>query len=1123
MSDGTGQAIFAIAGQVIGTAIGGPIGGQIGSMIGSAIGGMIWKQDGGSQTGPRLSDRAVQGSAYGTVMPKVYGAYRLAGNIIWCKTGGVQEVATVKRVGKSLFSKGTKTTTYAYFGHFATALCDGPVSGFGRVWADGKLIYDPLAEGKYDSYLRFYTGSETQLPDPDIQADRGVDSTPAFRGTAYVVFHGLPLVDFGNRLPIIHVEIGGIAIAEATRDGALSNVATYNWTYDPAQPTKAVNTYADYVTVVNTTTMTAVQFQPSLDAGVLAAMTAEFGGTYGPTVTSTQYTRAFLDAASGDVIVFLQGATGKAGMCRFSLSTGTPVLVYAKAKALLGTGVGTAFKFGTKIWMADQTSRYTYCFDIATGDTVWTKGLAADVPEASDTTGGIILHATHRSVLDLVDGEVNGSVYFTVYKSGDNSKCGVVRQYLTTGSIADKVFSFLPVAGEHAITYDTATDSLISICATQFTRLSPTTLDTSATYPHVEAWSSGGFSSSMVDNFGADNTVDGTFYLQHNGSTIYQYETAGLTLLWTGVVPNTAGSLGDLGNPFPTADAGRAFFGHQSGTSYYQFGSTGAQTDLATIIQDLCDKCDLPSDAVDVTGLGAKVITGYCVSRESTGRTALEPLLSAFAVDAPERDGKIVFQYRKTTPDATISADALGATASGDSPPVMKEMRRQEVELPLSVVVKYASQALDYQSATQQTRRVWEAVESGDDMTVEVPVVMTHQDAKTLSSRLLYLSWIERTSYSFSLPPSSLLFDPGDVLTIPVDSTTAATVLLTKVEIGADGVVKCEARATDAIAYLPPSEAPIVPVIPAQSVPKVQTMALEVLDIPLLDDADDTFGAYLAAYGTDADWLGGEVWVSKDGTTYSYAASIPAPAHTGATTTALPGHTGALVDTTNTVRVVFPYAVSLESITTLELLAGGNRAMLGSELIGFATATQIGPATWDLSNLLRCQQGTEWANDHASGARFVLLEDAVAFEAPLSGLNQTWYYKAMPYGQSLDDVTAQTKALAGIRIKPLSPVHLAGTRDGSNNLTLTWNYRARVNADWVDGYETPVDETTEAYEVDIMDGVTVLRTISASSATAPYSSADQVTDGLTPGAPVTVNIYQLSSRVGRGYAGSATV
>jgi hypothetical protein len=1103
MSGGVGQLAAGVAGAAVGFVLGGPMGASIGWSLGAMAGGIIWKADGGSQQGPRLEDRAVQTSAYGTPLPVVWGAYRLAGNIIWAKD--IQEVATVKKVGASLFSKGTKVTSYAYYGHFATAICRGPVSGFGRVWADGKLIYDPYTEGKYDGYITFYTGSGSQLPDTAIQADKGVDTTPAFRGTAYLVFKGLPLVDFGNRIPVIHVEIGGAVIEPSARDGALTDIGSGNWSYDAAVPTKAVNTDTTYVTVVDTDTLTAVQFEPIAVTGVSTALIAAFGGTYGPLVDSTDFTRSFMDS-SGDVIVILQGTTGYAALCRFSIAGGTPVLVYCKPKSVT-IAAGLAYKFGTKIWMADQHSGWVYCYDIATGETDWTKDLSTDVPEAGFSAGQI-KHATYDGV----------HVYFTTYKSGDNTKCGVVKQALATGAIATKRFSFLPAAGLHALTYDATTSSLISICDTQFNRLSTGTLATSNTYTHSEAWTDG----AIADNFGTNNAVGGSFWLR-SGANFYQYETAGLTLAWSGTVPGTAGSSGDLGNPFPIEGPGRSFFGYQIGTNVYTFGATGSASNLAAIIQDICDYCEMPPDAVDVTALADTAVTGYCVGRESSGRAAIEPLLAAYAVDAPERDGALTFQFRKTDPDATVLEEDLGASASGDSASKLKEVRRQEIEMPISVVCKYSSQLLDYQQGTQMTRRVWEAVESGDPMTVDYPIVLSDQDAKTLSSRLLYLSWIERTSYSFALPPSALLYDPGDVLDIPVDATTAARVLLTKVEIGADGVVECEALATDALAYLPPAEAPIVPVMPAQTVPTAQTATLLVLDAPLLDDADDTFGAYLAGYGSDASWLGADVYVSKDGSTYSYAATLSSAAATGATSTALADHTGAYVDTTNTVRVVFPYAVTLESITELEMLDGGNRCLIGAELLGFQTATQISPTTWDLSDLLRCQQGTEWASDHASGARFVLLEDSVSVEAPLSGLGQTWYWKAVPYGSTLDDVTAQTTTLAGIRIKPLSPVHIAGARDGSDNLTITWDYRARVGADWVDGYETPVDESVEAYEVDVMDGVTVLRTISASSATAAYSAADQTADGLTPGDPVDVNVYQISSRVGRGYAGAATI
>ena len=107
-------------------------------------------------------------------------------------------------------------------------------------------------------------------------------------------------------------------------------------------------------------------------------------------------------------------------------------------------------------------------------------------------------------------------------------------------------------------------------------------------------------------------------------------------------------------------------------------------------------------------------------------------------------------------------------------------------------------------------------------------------------------------------------------------------------------------------------------------------------------------------------------------------------------------------------------------------------------------------------------------------------------------------------------------------MKPYSPVYITGSRDGSNNLTIDWNRRSRYTSQ---AFWTPqLGEDTEEYEIDILDGVTVVRTISSiTSETSPYSAADQTNDGLTPGDPVDVQIFQISATVGRGYAGVKTV
>ena len=83
----------------------------------------------------------------------------------------------------------------------AVALCEGPITGIGRIWADGKpMSLDGVT-------MRVHLGSEDQDPDPFIAATMGAANTPAYRGTAYVVFEELPLERFGNRLPQLSFEV----------------------------------------------------------------------------------------------------------------------------------------------------------------------------------------------------------------------------------------------------------------------------------------------------------------------------------------------------------------------------------------------------------------------------------------------------------------------------------------------------------------------------------------------------------------------------------------------------------------------------------------------------------------------------------------------------------------------------------------------------------------------------------------------------------------------------------------------------------------------------------------------------------------------------------------------------
>lgn len=185
--------------------IGGPTGAQIGWAAGSLLGASM----GPGTQGPRLADTKVQVSSYGAAIPILFGCDRLAGNVIW-STDLIETTSTSGGKG------GPEQTNYNYAVSCAIAVCDGPVAGIIRIWADSKLVYDSQATADADAYagsqafaehLKVYLGTESQLPDPTIEAAEGAGDVEAFRGVCYVVLDTLPLADFGNRIPNFTFEV----------------------------------------------------------------------------------------------------------------------------------------------------------------------------------------------------------------------------------------------------------------------------------------------------------------------------------------------------------------------------------------------------------------------------------------------------------------------------------------------------------------------------------------------------------------------------------------------------------------------------------------------------------------------------------------------------------------------------------------------------------------------------------------------------------------------------------------------------------------------------------------------------------------------------------------------------
>jgi hypothetical protein len=293
------------------------------------------------------------------------------------------------------------------------------------------------------------------------------------------------------------------------------------------------------------------------------------------------------------------------------------------------------------------------------------------------------------------------------------------------------------------------------------------------------------------------------------------------------------------------------------------------------------------------------------------------------------------------------------------------------------------------------------------------------------------------------------------------------------------------------------------------------------VDLPILRDADDTAGFYAAGTGTSSGWRGAVLYRSRDGgVNYDSFADLIDGAVIGVTNDALGAGSPHYWDETNSVTVtLLNSADTLESLTMLQVLNGSNAAVIGGEVLQFRNATLIGPAQYRLDGLLRGRKGTEdQIAGHAAGDRFVMLTAGGIYrpevEAGEVGIERS--YKAASIGTLLSDATPFNFTHSGRWAKPYAPAHVRGTRNGTGDLLLTWIRRTRLEDPWTDGIDAPLGEATEAYEIDILDGATVKRTLSSTTPTATYTAADQVTDFGSAQSSIHVKVYQISARIGRG-------
>jgi hypothetical protein len=200
--------------------------------------------------------------------------------------------------------------------------------------------------------------------------------------------------------------------------------------------------------------------------------------------------------------------------------------------------------------------------------------------------------------------------------------------------------------------------------------------------------------------------------------------------------------------------------------------------------------------------------------------------------------------------------------------------------------------------------------------------------------------------------------------------------------------------------------------------------------------------------------------------------------------------------------------------------------LIGDEIIQFKDAILQSAGVYKLSGLLRGRRGTEWAmSKHAIGDRAVLLttDSIYRIGGTVGELNLARDYRAVSFDTYLDETETVNFTDTGVGLECYSPVQIGGGRNTIGDLSLKWIRRSRVGGEWRDYADVELGETTEAYEVDVMYGNAVKRTIATTTPAATYTAADQIADFGSVQGIVVVYVYQLSATVGRGRPGVASI
>lgn len=1111
-----GQLILGVAGAAGAFALG--VSPSIGFAVGSAIGGAIFQKDLPTirNRQQQLSDLRVVGTEYGQAIPYLIGSSSLAGQMWWNTDRRPISTTTSQTTG----GKGgapeqtTETTTITYDMDCLIGLTDNEIAGIARIWDNGKLIFTSDGAATAESLaasasaetwdrITVYTGSLSQLPDPTYEAAIVAEGKrpAAYRGRSYVFIQGLKLGQSGSvRNLTFEVVADGTAGSSTEILEVISGVDADDKfavpsgstcvTYDGLRGSGKVwghriHDGVDSLVLIDAVTGSLLLDIPSTDFSPTAQLTAIPVG---------------IDP-DGSAYVATTGAS-----LRFYRVSTSGDLDYIDTVLNLASR-GLVMDANGHLWGSDGATKVVYRIN--------SPNFSGHTCTESPTSGAA--NTMENEFCRNATG-IAGRVYFIglgpdfAIRYADISSLACTEVVAETGGdrtiIGDdgNIYTTFPVAGDTEVRKYSADGTLLDTLTLDDLQI-------------VQMYDSSGF-------LWVSKRADAGDYFKIDPVTMTVVDTIENETFRDIVAEPVNGALAVLGNdedPFSTLNTG--------GLGLLQTLETVTKecVSVATAVSRLCLRSGLAADQFNVVALSAitREVCSLAISQVTSTRTPLELLMANYFFELTESD-KIYFKPRGESSVASIPYLDLGATVGNDDPEPLELRLGNDLELPAQIASTYINIDNDYQPDTQYSDRLISAA-SGTVSVVQMAIGLHANEAKQVADVMLLDQTISLLTTRIALLGDYCRLEPTDVVLVTgKDGSVFRMRLVQKTD--AYPLLQFDAVLDDA-SILSSQGITSTDFSPQTVVAASVDTVMRLLDIPILQDADDNAGHYVVVKGDGTPYPGSAVFDSPDDVSYTQRATIRESAIFGTCTTALGDWTGVRVfDEINTVRVNVGDA-TLASSTRDAVLANQavNAFVIGDELIQAVTATLVSPGVYDLTSLLRGSRGTELAmTGHASGERCVLLREFGMRRIVLtnSQLGIERYYVGVTLGRPISSGSAQRFTNNGISLKPFSPQGVRVDRDGSGNITFTVDRRSRFSVRTVGllGISVPLAEEVEQYEIDVYaigSPNSLVRTIIGPHGTnvLTYSAASQVADfGSLPSmGDMLISTTQISAEVGRGY------